>query len=240
MKIANFLLSLFSEIATLIVGADKVPFNAHKRMLCDASPFFQAGCKPEWLKDNIITLPDDSPEAAQVMLYWIYHHKLGVPKRLFHGPKSLDIGDGLETAPGLLVKVFILREKYQMPKLRNDSLDTFRYWCGEHEENAKVPGKVIKYAFDNIPDTSHSKLCRLLLIIASSSFSSSDFTLLKDALSFEFFFQLTSLLSELIQNEAEIDLIDPGVWCPMFHTHGAGHPLCADVKDYTLVSEDDE
>ena len=133
-------------------------------MLSDASPFFNAACKPAWLKDDTLLLPDDDPRgtfsigqtyqamfpvfwdieraeltivpfllvsslqaerdaltsilpiAVRVMAYWIYQNQLGLPAKLFR-PESVNPVKGdntMEAGPGLLAKLFVLAQKYQM------------------------------------------------------------------------------------------------------------------------------
>ncbi|KAE9373270.1 hypothetical protein N431DRAFT_309520, partial [Stipitochalara longipes BDJ] len=123
----------FGSSVTLIVGDNEVPFMAHKRMLRNISPFFYAACKREWLhKDNSIHLPDDEPDAVQTMLYWVYHNRLGVPERLFHKEKIVGVDATMESAPGLLAKVYVLAEKYQVQELMKDAIDGLIFWYQEH------------------------------------------------------------------------------------------------------------
>jgi hypothetical protein len=61
------------ESITLVVGEGEQQtfLNVHKNVLCAFSPFFEAACKPEWMKDDkVIKLPEDDLEAVRGMVYW--------------------------------------------------------------------------------------------------------------------------------------------------------------------------
>jgi hypothetical protein len=100
----------FSEMVTFLVGPEEAPFTIHKNTLCEASAFSEDAC---FDVNTTIKLPEDDPDAVQIMLYWIYHNKLCMPMTLFQ-IKNVAITDGMNTGPGLLAKVFVLGEKYQV------------------------------------------------------------------------------------------------------------------------------
>jgi BTB/POZ domain len=66
-------------MVTLIMGEedDEKHFTIHKNILCAASPFFKAACKPERMKpiDRVLELPEDDDEMIQLMIYWTYHNE---------------------------------------------------------------------------------------------------------------------------------------------------------------------
>ena len=68
------------EIIKLIAGEgeSKATFSIHRSVLCASSPFFEAACKPQWMKpdDRLIKLPEDDPEAIQLLVYWMYHDEI--------------------------------------------------------------------------------------------------------------------------------------------------------------------
>lgn len=118
--------SSLQEMITLVVGEGKkeTPFTIHKDILCKASPFFKAACKPEWMRaeDKVIKLPVDDPKVIQMMIYWIYHNEICVVEG------DLDWDDysceaALESAWGLFAKLYVLGKKYQMPRLQVDAVD---------------------------------------------------------------------------------------------------------------------
>jgi hypothetical protein len=48
--------SSLDETITLAIGKQEDPKTlvVHKKILCSASPFFEAACKPEWLKEGAV------------------------------------------------------------------------------------------------------------------------------------------------------------------------------------------
>ncbi|TGO12446.1 hypothetical protein BTUL_0088g00220 [Botrytis tulipae] len=113
------LLASFSETVKLIVGPKDGTrtFLVHKDMLCTASPVFEAGFKPEWQKggDATMELPEDDPIYFAPLVYWIYNNEIVYPC-------------GSLTSPmGELAKVYQLAEKYMMPRLQNDLIDSLVY-----------------------------------------------------------------------------------------------------------------
>ncbi|PMD41659.1 hypothetical protein L207DRAFT_582089 [Hyaloscypha variabilis F] len=180
----------FNSSVTLFVGDNKVPFVAHTRMLRKNSPFFHAACKREWLrKDRSVQLPEDDPDAVNTMLYWVYHNRLGVPERMFHRDTPVGVDATMESAPGLLAKVYVLAEKYQMVALMNDTIEALIFWHREHLKNGKIPAKVIQYVFETIPDPEKFAFPQFINYLVDLQYEAADFMKAKEDLPFEFLFQ---------------------------------------------------
>ncbi|KAF5870782.1 putative btb poz domain containing protein [Botrytis fragariae] len=113
------LLASFSETVKLIVGPkdETKTFIVHKDILRAASPFFEAGFKPEWQKggDAIMELPEDDPRYLAPLVYWIYNNEIVYPH------------DGMGVPMIGLAGVYHLAEKYLMPRLQNDLIDSLVY-----------------------------------------------------------------------------------------------------------------
>ncbi|KAM0181824.1 hypothetical protein ACHAPF_001348 [Botrytis cinerea] len=111
------LLASFSETVKLIVGPVVMSktFVVHKNILCAASPVFEASFKPEWQEgvDATMKLPEDDPRYFAPLLYWIYNNEIVYPQ-------------GCSTIEGL-AEVYHLAEKYLMPRLQNDLIDSLVY-----------------------------------------------------------------------------------------------------------------
>ena len=73
----------------------------------------------------------------------------------------------METGPGLLAKVFVLAQKYQMQALGNDVIDAFILWTNE---DGLIPGKVIKYVFGNTDPSTEPDLSYFLVSFADIAF----------------------------------------------------------------------
>jgi len=152
------------EMITLVVGENdkKATITIHKKVLCAYSPFFEAACKPEWMKpeEKVINLPEDNPEAIKAMVYWMYYNRICIPKSQVQMAFELESEspEGLFTAWGLLVRLYILGDKYQMPRLKNDSIDALiRIWKGVSWTKIDV----VTFAFNN---TATSSSLRSVLI----------------------------------------------------------------------------
>ncbi|KAA8564553.1 hypothetical protein EYC84_011473 [Monilinia fructicola] len=109
------LLEIFSEVVKLLVGTHRKIFLVHKDMICAASPFFEAGFKPQWQKSGecIMELPEDDPTYFAPLLYWVYNNKV------VHVHETMTVE--------ALSRVYCLAEKYQMPRLQNDLIDAMVY-----------------------------------------------------------------------------------------------------------------
>ncbi|KAN0098740.1 hypothetical protein V8E51_014403 [Hyaloscypha variabilis] len=114
------------EIITLEVGqGDKqAKYNVHKSILCATSPFFEAVCKPEWMKpeDKVIRLPEDDPEVIRLLVYWAYHGEICLPL-LGESEVSMTLEEAMNKGWGLLVRLYLVAEKLQVDRLKNDSID---------------------------------------------------------------------------------------------------------------------
>lgn len=117
----------FTEAVKLIVvpAHDRETFIVHSYTLCAASPFFEAGFKPKRQKGNgnIMELPEHMPRIFTSLLYWIYHNKIVYPS----DPLTLF---SLED----LAAIYLLAEKFPMPRLQNDVIDAmvFEININEH------------------------------------------------------------------------------------------------------------
>ena len=90
--------------------------------------------------------------------------------RHFRGPPRLDKNaPGLDNGPGLLARLWVFGERYQISKLRNDVSDAMIIYirsCGI------IPGAVIQYTWENTGDK--ATLCEILARYARSQFIVSD------------------------------------------------------------------
>ncbi|KAF7945425.1 hypothetical protein EAE96_010199 [Botrytis aclada] len=142
------LLASFSETVILIVGTrDRAKtFVVHKDILCAASPFFEAGFKPEWQKggDAIMKLPEDDPRYFAPLVYWIYNNEIVYPD------------DNVGIPMIRLAGVYHLAEKYQMPRLQNDLVDSLVYETVTNDDYF-TPSS-INSIFDNSPAASKLRI----------------------------------------------------------------------------------
>lgn len=150
----------------------------------------------------------------------------------------------MKKAWGLLVKIFIVGQKYQMPNFRNDAIDgMLSFWNIE-----AIDVRVAPYIYANTLES--SPLRRLLVIMAVMELSTEDLLLAKNtgANCAEFFFDLATKALQLQGNrrdygaswEVITDLYDDFDLCLEFHTHsGSMAENCTSPKDLSMA-EDDE
>ncbi|KAB8292198.1 hypothetical protein EYC80_007940 [Monilinia laxa] len=140
------LLEFFSETVKLLVGAHRKIFLVHKDMICVASPFFEAGFKPQWQKSGecIMELPEDDPTYFAPVLYWVYNNKVVCPTH-----------DTRMTVEALS-RIYCLAEKYQMPRLQNDLIDAMVYEIVTREQY--ICTSELNHIFRNSPPSSKLRL----------------------------------------------------------------------------------
>jgi len=218
----------------LLVGPTSVKLMAHKDLLCNNSPFFFAACKPVCIQQNLVHLPDDDPVAVKSMLYWLYHKRLGVPEEMFHKDAVVHVHHGMKSAPGLLAKIYVMADKFQMPALMNDTVNALMYWHLEHIESSKLPAIVVKYIFQVLPHSESSAFTYFAHYLVGLQYDALDFNIAKPYLPFEFLFQYyknTSLMKNKKPLEAKFQ---GGVSIKTLLAKGLG-PQGTEIKKYVLV-----
>src|SRR5436853_4538728 len=105
--------TLSGGIASINVGPDEVPFDAHIELLCSSSPFFEHALNGRFIEAETKTVPlsDDDPDAFAEFLSWLYRDKI------FETNKS----------PGWLElsKLWILADMLGVPTLQNEVMARF-------------------------------------------------------------------------------------------------------------------
>lgn len=97
---------------TLLVGAEKVPFEVHQQQLCEVSTVFSSAFNSQFKEglNKSIHLPDDDEETVDLFVEWPYKEKCD----LLPLPPDKE-GDYLK--PPMLLLVFT--DKYDVSSLRN-------------------------------------------------------------------------------------------------------------------------
>lgn len=55
------------------MGPEAAQFDAHRKLLCDRSPYFAAALSGPWTESQgTVSLPEDDPELFRLILQWIY------------------------------------------------------------------------------------------------------------------------------------------------------------------------
>lgn len=144
-------------MATLLVGANKVPFHVHLDILCEASSVFEAAFCGEYKEASkyTMTLPEDSPDAFEGLTQWLYFKNFPFNETAAKGSPAEAEELYLQSA-----YLYVAADKYNIPELKDDIID--RMCCIQHERGITPPQKtVIDYIYENT--TRKSQFRRLLV-----------------------------------------------------------------------------
>jgi hypothetical protein len=160
-------------MVTLVAGKDKdkKSFIVHKNGLCEASPFLNAACKPAWMKDKngYIIMPEDEAEVVRVMIYWIYHDEVCIKE--LQNERNIDTcPKALSTPWGLFTKLYVIGQKYQMPRLQNAAIDAILY----HHRSWHFQAGIIQWVYENT--NRGDNLRKLVFRIARKEIDTEHFT----------------------------------------------------------------
>jgi len=139
------------------VGKGNVLFQVHLRVLCDASPVFNAAFHGGFLEasNRSMDLPEDDPEAFERLVQWLYCKVYDKPH--FAGEPCDDDQIGYMD----LAKLYVAADKFGIIGLKNDVMDR---WCEAHSTTAEAPfTEVLDYVYENT--TSKSKLREVIVAI---------------------------------------------------------------------------
>lgn len=115
---------LDGPIVDIIVGKERRSFKLHRNLLCHHSSYFEAefignevpkGKKPG---DNKLELPDDDPAGFELFTKWLYQGRLDEVSEL-SDDKKYDYSVACH-------KLYMLCERFDMPLLKNISIDQYR------------------------------------------------------------------------------------------------------------------
>lgn len=238
---------------TLIVGVGSKTksFSVHKNILSQTSSFFKAACKPEWMKpeDRVIRFPDDDVEAIRVMVYWMYSDELCVHQ------KHLDdfaywtqpAQDAMKTHWGLFAKLYVIGDKYAIPRLQNHCIDAMLQ--SRHKNLGIICPAIIPFVYENT--SSPSDPLRRLLVMAFRSdcqaWSFQRFIVGNTGICTDFFVDLAAEFfrdkdeSQSTYSTYTATLEQPQVdFCKKFHKHNEGIPACNQFHKYHIIGRSDK
>ncbi len=139
-------------VVTLFVGPDKIAYNVHQSILCDASNFFQAAFYGKFKEssDRSMSLPDDEIDPVERMIGWLYSAKIQLTS-----PVS---SEAATERYWQLAKLNTLADKYDIVHLKNSIIDELY----ELRKSSRVPRpQVIQYVYSNT--TQQSPFRKLLV-----------------------------------------------------------------------------
>ncbi|KAI9650931.1 hypothetical protein NHQ30_000966 [Ciborinia camelliae] len=213
-----------NEVVTLLVGDDPESkdsrFVVHKDILCAASPFFEAACKQERqsTEKDIILLPEDEPEVIRAFVNWVYFNS-----NIYLSEKDSATKTPIDRPDGILVKLYVLGDKYQMPRLRNQAVDALSsYFEGNHGYDLEV----LDYACKNT--AKHSALRNFLAINAIGNLCNGELYDLDEKMYPELIHDMAiQLMKDRDENLYFKPLnekkIAPKSFCEKYHTHEANY-----------------
>ncbi|KAI4246859.1 MAG: hypothetical protein L6R42_009785 [Xanthoria sp. 1 TBL-2021] len=118
-------------MVSLEVGPERVPFQVHKNLLCDCSPFFEAAFNGHFKeKCGSMELKEDDVDAFEYFMQWLYRRKINVTQ----------IGDPDYFARRYtqLSRLYTLADKYGVALFKNHIMtllfDTVKHPGGKYRQ----------------------------------------------------------------------------------------------------------
>jgi hypothetical protein len=115
--------ALGHETVTIKVGPEEKIFTVHKKLLCDRSDFFQKAFSNgfEEGRTGIISFPEDTEEAFNKFVTWIYTGNFTLP----NFPTTGNLEGTNELMDNTLIPTFVLADKLCANELMNKAMDSF-------------------------------------------------------------------------------------------------------------------
>ena len=111
-------LNRFSDIKTvsLLVGPEKTEFIVHKKIICDASPFFYKAFNSGFRegRKQSMNLPEEGPELVDCLTQWLYAPDFQKVR------ENLPVDTNVHTGE---VDFYLLAEKFGIKKLKDQIID---------------------------------------------------------------------------------------------------------------------
>ena len=168
-------------------------------------------------EDRAIKLPKDDPTAVRAMVYWMYHDAICISSEMNDAEDFNTENDSTKTVYGLFAKLYVLGEKYQTPRLKNDAIDAIL--C-HYESTRGFHIEISSYVYANMPGDSPFR--KLLVRFALYLFDEIDLESMKTKLCDGLIFDLAkvSLGDDFKDKKGRIDCGNPGKgFCDRFHLH---------------------
>lgn len=127
---------LTSSLVDIYVGPESTHWTLHEKLLCHYSSFFASKFytknKPS-PSSRSFGLPDDDDNAFELLVGWLYSRALRYPE------EEKDIGP--------LLELYLMSEKFEIPKLSDDVVETVRAF---YHNNEAYPGlRRVQYIYAN-------------------------------------------------------------------------------------------
>ena len=100
------------------VGSERRHWSLHRNLLCHHSPYFEAEFLGNEVSKATIKLPDQDPAGFELLVKWLYQGSLDDVSDMTD-EKKYDYSVACH-------KLYLLCDKFDMPQLRNVSIDQYR------------------------------------------------------------------------------------------------------------------
>jgi hypothetical protein len=173
-----------------------------------------------------------------MMLYWIYHNEICLLYDSYYyktGATHRYVNSGI----GLLVQLFVLGQKYQMPTLSNDAIDAIYLWI---QVKRQIPTNVLSYGWENTLPKSPLRL--LLAEQVKVHLGYKDLEKIREDLNFDFWADLSLGYHKTHEERMEAarmdkEFLEPLLvenFCELLQTHDeqGTHRGCHGRKHYSL------
>lgn len=184
----------------------------------------------------------------------MYRHILSFPASF--EKDHVNVTSSLSTAPGLLARLFILAEKYQIRPLQNDIIDAFLVWLDDFSMHHRIPASVIQYVFANT-NSEECSLRQFLLDYARAEYTCWDLKQVREVIEEKDFWYglareivvMVDVARDYIDEDAGEGLDDirelleddlRSDVCGRWHNHGERERQCAWLKSYALDRVDEK
>ncbi|TKA55838.1 hypothetical protein B0A49_12998 [Cryomyces minteri] len=133
-RISGTLLS--RAMVEISVGSENTQYVLHEKLLCHRSKFFAKNLHDDAKSESEmkkLELPDDEDEAFEQFVGWLYSGQLRAPEE--------------EHDLGTLFELYLMGEKWQVPKLVEETLESVRLFYQRHDA---YPGlRRVQYVYAN-------------------------------------------------------------------------------------------
>lgn len=138
------------------MGKENVVFQVHLRILCEASPVFNAAFRGEFLEASSLSidLPEDDPEAFERLVQWLYTKSYDIL------PSAEEYCDDDKMIFMRLAKLYVAADKYGIVRLKNDVVDRWYKTQADRIQRRNI-SKAVDYIYENT--TSGSKLREIVV-----------------------------------------------------------------------------
>jgi hypothetical protein len=150
-----------TTFAKVVVGPKAQSFTVHLDLLVYHSPFFRAALTGSFKEagEKLITLSDTNENTFELFIHWLYYQRFPTD---IDSPQLLALyhsGKGSDDQFRSLVNLYIFCDKYNVPGLKRQCLDTLFQHVVDGPD--LPPLADIGHAFDNLED--NDPLCRMFI-----------------------------------------------------------------------------